>query len=280
MTATGRSSKLSPSADNYPTPGWCIRRFLEEWPSFANVGTRWLEPCAGDGSIIRAVDDYREQRGMEAIEWTAVEYRPTGDDLRAAVHYDDRPGNVFVRADFVGKRIVRIAKPGPGDKMKISSKIIATPDERFDFPAAVLTQRVSEYGPGTKPFDVAIMNPPFLLTMAFLMRCLELADIVVMLQRQNFIGGKKRNRWVRANHPDFYMLPDRISFSGDGSTDAIGHGWYTWEDRDAEGAGIFRLLEHTPTAERKADRPRIGLRRPIPSSPTRVRVRRRKKKAA
>lgn len=276
MTATGRSSKLSPSADNYPTPGWCVRRFLEAWPSLAHVGTRWLEPCAGDGSIIRAVDEFREARGMTPLEWTAVEYRPTGDDLRAAVHYGGRGGNVFVRADFVGKRIVRIVRPGEGDKVKITSKVIATPNERFVFPDSITRPAPSKTA---KPFDVAITNPPFLLTMAFLTRCLELADVVVMLQRQNFIGGKKRNRWMRAHHPDFYMLPDRISFSGDGSTDAIGHGWYTWEDLDAEGAGIFRLLEHTPTAERKADFPRIGLRRPIPTDRTRVRVRRKKKAA-
>lgn len=273
MTATGRSSKLSPSSDNYPTPGWCVRRFLEKWPSLSDAGLRWLEPCAGDGSIIRAVDDFREARKMKPIQWTALELRNTADDLRAAVNHEGRSGDVIVRANFVGKRIVRVARCG-----KITSKIIDCPEDRFVLPGRFERS-------GAKPFDVVIMNPPFLLTMAFLMRCLELADTVIMLQRQNFIGGKKRNRWMLTHHPDFYMLPDRISFSGDGATDAIGHGWYTWEGEAIEGgtddAGLFRLLRHTAAAERKADFPRIGLRRPTPTTPTLMRTRtRRKKKAA
>ena len=42
--------------DYYPTPSWCVRALLEtvDLPT----GT-WLEPTAGDGAIIRAVDEYR-----------------------------------------------------------------------------------------------------------------------------------------------------------------------------------------------------------------------------
>ncbi len=58
--------------DAYPTPRWCIRRFLEAWPPPRG---RWLEPCAGDGSLIRTVDEM-----IPGIEWTAAEIRPTCEE--------------------------------------------------------------------------------------------------------------------------------------------------------------------------------------------------------
>lgn len=69
MSSTKRG-KSRQRADNYPTPYWCVHRVLEaiELP----MRGRWLEPCAGDGAIIRAIEP---MEGSEAIEWTAVELR-------------------------------------------------------------------------------------------------------------------------------------------------------------------------------------------------------------
>lgn len=67
MSSTHRGSKRSP-ADYYPTPAWCVRLLLEECDL---PGSRWIEPCAGDGSIIRAVNDARS-----GILWSAMELRP------------------------------------------------------------------------------------------------------------------------------------------------------------------------------------------------------------
>lgn len=67
MSATGRGAERRPS-DYYPTPAWCVRRLLEE--VYLPSG-RWLEPSAGDGAIIRAVNAVRRD-----VEWWAVELRP------------------------------------------------------------------------------------------------------------------------------------------------------------------------------------------------------------
>lgn len=70
VSATGRSD-VRRADDFYQTPAWCVRRLMEavEFP----VGY-WLEPCAGDGAIIRACNQVLAERS-EKVEWTAVELR-------------------------------------------------------------------------------------------------------------------------------------------------------------------------------------------------------------
>lgn len=80
MSATGRGAQRR-EADYYPTPAWCVHRFLEacELPDGS-----WLEPSAGDGQIIRAVDAHVPSNRSEPIRmpilsrprWSAVEIRP------------------------------------------------------------------------------------------------------------------------------------------------------------------------------------------------------------
>lgn len=66
MSSTNRGRQRN-RADDYPTPAWCVRRILEE----AHLpGGNWLEPCAGEGAIIKAVNRQRQD-----VAWTAVEIR-------------------------------------------------------------------------------------------------------------------------------------------------------------------------------------------------------------
>lgn len=64
-TKRGRSRKRH---DTYPTPTWCVRRILK---AVHLPGGQWLEPCAGNGAIIKAVN--AEFQGT--ISWTACEIR-------------------------------------------------------------------------------------------------------------------------------------------------------------------------------------------------------------
>jgi hypothetical protein len=66
MSSTSRGAERE-ADDNYPTPAWCVDRLLEVWNP---GGGRWLEPAAGDGAIIRAVNARRHD-----VEWDAVEIR-------------------------------------------------------------------------------------------------------------------------------------------------------------------------------------------------------------
>ena len=61
MSSTKRGGQRSPS-DNYPTPKWCVHRFLKEYiprvQSLTSGASRWLEPGAGEGNLVRAVNEY------------------------------------------------------------------------------------------------------------------------------------------------------------------------------------------------------------------------------
>lgn len=78
MSATGRGRERD-EHDFYETPAWCVHRLLEAVPQLP--GGAWLEPCAGKGAIIRAVNEVRK----DPIHWTAVEIDPSHrDDLAKA----------------------------------------------------------------------------------------------------------------------------------------------------------------------------------------------------
>ena len=69
MSSTHRGGKRGDS-DFYETPRWAVHRLLEK----LDLPTgRWLEPCAGDGAIIRAVTDVIDK---DLLGWTAIEIRP------------------------------------------------------------------------------------------------------------------------------------------------------------------------------------------------------------
>lgn len=104
-------------------------------------------------------------------------------------------------------------------------------------------------------FKVAIGNPPFNLAMDFIEQSLRLADCVVMLLRLNFMGSEVRWDWMRRYPADLYILPNRPSFRGYGS-DSVEYAWYVWEEGLKERVfGLHRLLDTTPLAERKAEKP-------------------------
>lgn len=70
MSSTKRGGQRS-EADDYPTPPWAVHRLLEDPIAKQTLpGGAWLEPGAGDGAIIRAVNEVRSD-----VIWTAYELR-------------------------------------------------------------------------------------------------------------------------------------------------------------------------------------------------------------
>lgn len=78
MSAEGRGAR-GIELDNYPTPSWCVRRMLEAAPWNAEgAATRpILEPCAGEGAIVREL-----KKAYPSSELCAWELR----DTRAALY--------------------------------------------------------------------------------------------------------------------------------------------------------------------------------------------------
>jgi hypothetical protein len=77
VSSTKRGGQRS-EADDYPTPAWATHRALEAIPGLPPAGF-WMDPCAGEGAIIRA-----SQVLLPSIHWTAVELRQGAEaELRA-----------------------------------------------------------------------------------------------------------------------------------------------------------------------------------------------------
>ncbi len=213
MSRTQRKEK-DIHADNYPTAEWSIERFLEKWVDLPKMGTgKWCEPCVGDGVIIEVVD-----RIHPGVDWTVCDIRDTSPALNKIGLTDDQ----ITIGDFLEWPIVSgpREKPGSGEP---------------------------------KPFDVIIMNPPFRFTHEFVNHARKLAHYVVCFQSLNFMGSEDRNDWILAHVPDAYVLPDRVSHSGDGKTDAVYSAWYVWGPTSDAEPGLLIPLECTPNEVRRAD---------------------------
>lgn len=184
--------------DFYETPPDAVQRLLERlWLPKGD----WLEPSAGTGNIIRAVDAARRYR----VNWYACELNPA--HRKALLSVVDGPqlycGYDFLSGDFTGCN-----------------------------------------------FDVAIANPPFSKALEFVQEMLLIADHVVALLRLNFLESQKRAEFFATEMPDIYVLPNRPSFTGNG-TDRTAYAWFHWTPERRRKHGRITMLEKNPPKERK-----------------------------
>lgn len=225
------------STENWETPKWCVRRLVEEiWLPPGE----WLEPMAGNGRIIQAINDDRPG----AFRWTACELR-----VACLPELKKQSGIIDLSCpiDFI-----KTWSPH-----KHQGKTVENP--RISF------------------FDVGITNPAFSVSMQALSKMLSICEHVVMLQRLNWLGSgtnNGKNDFLRGCMPDVYMLPDRVKFLLDGkfprhppgtkdgngrdiggrlmSGDSIEYAWYVWGPKATRfrEKGIIRNLAETSLEER------------------------------
>lgn len=192
MSSKGRKQVDAPPNENFPTEAWVVKALLDELPLPTWRG-RWLEPCAGEGAILNAVHDWidEEKRGLPPT-WDCVEIRREGAD-----YLDRMSKNPTCPID--------IDSVWHGDYLTWDCR------------------------PAGK-YDVVISNPPFSIAMEIIQKSFQLTNgHVVMLQRLNFLGSKKRAPFWWKYPPDIYVLGmNRPSFKADGSTDSIEYGWFVW----------------------------------------------------
>jgi hypothetical protein len=183
-----------------------------------------MEPGAGDGAIIRAVNAVRSD-----VTWTAVELR------EECVH---------PLAEALGGW-----EMGGRDRVVTGDFLTADPGS----PAA--RPQLTADG----QFAVVLGNPPFPLAIPFVERSLELAHIVALLLSTGILGSGERADWWPTHVADQLVIPDRISFTGKGS-DTTTCAWFVWyRDQLCRPWGRYRVLPHTGAAERAEDRGQLKL---------------------
>lgn len=100
------------------------------------------------------------------------------------------------------------------------------------------------------PYRVVCGNPPFSLAQEFIERGMEVAEVVVLLLRTNYLSSARRCEFMRTYAPDTYNLPNRPSFRGQG-TDSIEYAWFLWPKDRKRQTGLLRVLGSTPITERR-----------------------------
>lgn len=144
-------------------------------------------------------------------------------------------------------------------------RAVATRRRDVEWTMYDIDERVAQHCPGAIVSDflalspppemanVVIMNPPFSLALDFAMRAMAWASCVVMLQRLNWFGSKKRHRWLQDFAPDVYALPKRPSFRPDKLTDSVEYAWFVWRCHDPWGwgrrAGMIAMLDMPRTTQ-------------------------------
>lgn len=99
-------------------------------------------------------------------------------------------------------------------------------------------------------WDLIISNPPFFLAQPIIEHAQKLvADegSVLMLERLNFFGTKKRESWLTWDVPHSDISPRRASFLPTGQCDSIEYAWLEFQSRHKsdnrpKGYGYNRLL--------------------------------------
>lgn len=214
MSATNRTADQRLPDDVYETPAWCVDRLLDRLPVLMRGHA--LEPCAGSGNIIRAVNAHNARYAMSkmpksSLKWDIVEKRP---DCKPAL---SKLGSYWIDDFFTWHPVV---------------------------------------SPALTVYNVAITNPPFSLAMPFLEKCLPIADWVVFLLRINFLGSEDRADFWPSAMPDVYVIPNRPIFGankkGKLGTDATEYAWFVWGPHSTTSNGRLEVLSSTPKEERQA----------------------------
>ena len=128
-------------------------------------------------------------------------------------------------------RITRVLKHFFPDALIYSTDITYSPgiDHVIDFLKA-------GNGDGEISYDLIISNPPFVLAMEIIQHAQTLVNekgSVIMLERINFIGSKKRAAWMSWDPPNTNISPRRASFLATGQMDSVEYSWMEWSSKQA-----------------------------------------------
>lgn len=214
MSSTGRRG-VRRRRDDYPTPAWCVERLLDR---VALPGQRWLEPSAGEGGIIHAVNEWRAWSGQPALNWTATEvYTRYRRDLQKAAHH-------VIIGDFrsAGNRLC------------------------YDYDVAI----------GNPPYDDAMDFIVEARKRARVVAYLLRLNFLGSEERQAFFRRDMPDIYQLPNRPTFVVTMRRNRKTGGlkaTTTDSCEYGWFVWPELapgETRSRGRIEVLDVTPAEVR------------------------------
>ncbi|HEY3500710.1 MAG TPA: hypothetical protein VGK73_38725 [Polyangiaceae bacterium] len=242
MSATNRGAERVED-DDYPTPAWCTHRLLEALNPLPIGLKRWHEVTAGDGAIIRAVQDF----GFRPSEWAATDIRPH----RAALN-DLSP-------DIIPPALLRAGTDYLTAPPLDADFIITNPP--FSIAEAVIKRALKE-----APWVAVLLRTnfkggpraPWLRT--------EMPDDYQLPDRPSFIASykcKPRDQhdkgcgWEKKTPigaPIISACPECGRKVQRSTSDSAEYSWFLWTPERGRSVGQSRILLSTPAEARKVIR--------------------------
>lgn len=235
MSATNRGAGRI-DADNYPTPAWAVRRLLDGFPELP--GGNWVEPCVGEGAIVRAVREARsDMKVVTGMDVRDVETAALSAGCKAFRLGDASDAGLHVLPGMTNARGA-ITNP-PYSKAFLIAKVLV---DRYDYVALLL--RLNFLGSGTRDGRSAWLraHPP---------------DVGVLPNRPSFVASIKCSScifralaaiqdkdWPRA-------CPACGAKTTRTTSDASEYGWFVWKPGERRRGEIF-VLDDTSEAIRRA----------------------------
>jgi hypothetical protein len=230
VSSTSRGGKRS-SADFYGTPAWAVHRLLE---SVDLPGGRWLECAAGEGAIIKAVNEKRTD-----VNWLACEKREKCRNL-----------------------LMPLAGVMIADYLKVPGFIGEPPAVSIsNYPFSLAVEFIERGLKSNIPYVISLLRLNFLGTEdrnAFFRG--NMPDIHVIPDRVSFaksiscFRNKKGCTYARIV-PLTARIPKACPKCGFklrvSSSDSSEYAWYVWGPERGRKEGKIQVLRHTPLEERK-----------------------------
>src|SRR5690606_5225217 len=237
MSATNRGA-VRIEADHYPTPPWVTRRLLESG-ALPGGSTSWLEPCAGEGAIVREVLNWYNSPG--ALNVWVNELRP---ECREPL------------ARLVGNENVTISDFLSWDNV-VADVIITNPP--FSIAEAVVLKALSARSTDVTvaPYVAVLVRQGFVgHARAEWMRC-NMPDTYELPDRPSFAASLRCSCGWKAMQPLEAPRPRYCPSCGPASrvrtttSDAADYCWLVWGPRRGRSAGKRVILPSTPLEERR-----------------------------
>ncbi len=236
MSSKGRGAPVA-DAEFYPTPAWCTRRILEALPHVTKRNSLWLEPCCGDGAIVKVIKELSPDSIVDA-----------GDIRTESLWAGACRGMSFEQWDGKGRDVVSTNPP-----FSLAPALIDHFLPRCDW--LILLLRASfRLAPwrNDMPDEYKLPQRPEFLASE---KCVGEGSPVVNGTRAK--KGERGCGWAR-----------KVALTKDASTrcpwcfgkvqrstsDNSEYSWFVWTPERGRSAGLTRVLPDTPLAERKEGR--------------------------
>lgn len=233
MSSKGRGAPVADS-EFYPTPAWCTRRILEALPYVTNSNSVWLEPCCGDGAIVKVVNELSPDSFVDA-----------GDIRTDGLWAGARRGIGFKEWDIYGRDVVITNPP-----FSLAPELIRHFLPRCDWLILLLRAsfRLGEWRHNMPDEYKLPQRPEFLASE----KCVGEGSPVVNGTRAK--KGERGCGWARKvalDVPRSERCPACCGIVQRSTSDSSEYSWFVWTPERDRSAGLTRVLPDTPLEERK-----------------------------